>query len=162
MSHYVVDGEHLQDIADALRQKTGENGNLEFPDGFTGAIGKLGTGIGTASKSGSGTNIMTFTGIPREPVAFALIARTQSVSQASGGKNHTIPFASWDGTTHRAASLYCSRTYYNGNYVGTASTVSMSNSTTHTWNSGTLKITVGDGTTYKFDSSKTYDLMYFY
>ena len=158
--YYVVDGEHLTDIADALREKTGENGNLEFPDGFTGAIGKLGLRVGTVSKSGSGSNIMEFTDILREPAAFALIARSQAVSQQSGAKNYTIPFASWDGTTHRSAYLYSSKVQSGNNYYGTAGVVSINASAvTHAWNSGTLTITAGSGT-YKFDSSKTYDLIY--
>lgn len=41
MANYIVTGEQLKDIADAIRAKTGDSEQLVFPDGFVSSIGSI-------------------------------------------------------------------------------------------------------------------------
>ena len=157
--YYVVDGEHLTDIADALREKTGENGNLEFPDGFTGAIGKLGLCVGTMNKVGTESNVMVIPRIQRNPVAFVLLIRVALVSQKPGAENNIITSVYWDGTTEQAGVLYADKETDEEETYGKA-IITRYIYATHTWENGTLTITVGDGQRFKFADGVVYDLIY--
>lgn len=44
MSEYIVQSESLSTLADAIREKSGLTGELEFPEGFATAIQEIDTG----------------------------------------------------------------------------------------------------------------------
>ena len=50
MAYYVVDGDDLNDIADAIRTKTGGEAPLEFPDDFVSGVSGIKATIKTSIK----------------------------------------------------------------------------------------------------------------
>lgn len=54
---YIVDGSSLSDVADAIRSKTGESGDLIFPSGFVSSINNISSGNNCVNFRISGSTV---------------------------------------------------------------------------------------------------------
>lgn len=61
MSNYIVSDSQLEDVADAIRAKTGVSSPLAFPADFVSEIGSISGGGGLAPRPTSGYNTVSFT-----------------------------------------------------------------------------------------------------
>ena len=156
---YAVDGDHFEDVADALREKTGDDEGLTFPDGFIEAIGKLGVMVGSTSKTGSGTKDLVFEGIPRAPIAYAVytIGLMCNNSTSTPAEQRTnVVFATWEGKSHHGA--YLSGYRYGSGTTNNGQGVVYSTYTSHKWEGGTLTITSDED--HVFRRGNKYYLIY--
>lgn len=160
MSHYVVDGEHLEDIADALRAKTGESGDLAFPEGMLGAIESL-PNVLFEQQMGDGTEAMRFLNMPGEPKIFVLYSGV--IAAGKTGSSVSERYVRNYSKTPGGNSGYGLFVMISGS--GSSQTIYARggniNGMTYSYGDGTLTISAGSSG-YVFKNGTTYYLLYIY
>lgn len=152
MSNYTSLPPLFEDIADAIRSKTGDSSQI-VADDFPTAIGAIATGVTLApakTASGDGSRTLSFSNLLGEPQYFVIFSNDTGTASSS---SYVVTFVLYDGT-----SLFQGHIYYRSDQAAWRTLTP-----TKTWNNNTKTLTITtDSSSRIFKNNITYTLLYAY
>lgn len=151
MSNNISLSSLFEDIADAIREKTGSSAQI-VADDFPAAIGAIPAGVTfapTKTASGSAAATLSFSGLLEEPAFFLIVASDCGAISDT----HTVAFVLYDGTNFTGGTIW-----YRSDVA------SWGNPTfSKAWNNNTKTLTVTANSSREFGKAAvTYTLLYAY